>query len=410
MPRTLHRLSSLVIKNAQVGMHADGGGLYLQVTRTAMGRLNKSWLFRYAVGKRERQMGLGALAEVTLADARLKANECRRERSQGIDPIEARRQARHLAQAKDMTFRRSFDTFFRTKRQSLANAKHAAQWQSTMETYVFPAIGERPVADIEAREILDLISPLWFQKGETARRVLQRVEAVFKSAILRGYRRRASPCVGVKEELGTRHRAVSNHRALPYAKVPEFVAALRSSASQPSTKLAFEWLVLTATRSGETRLARWTEMDETAGLWTIPASRMKTKRAHIVPLTKRCLAILKEVRAVHSLADLVFPGSKENTPLSDMTFTKALRDLRYGDQATPHGMRSAFKVWCAEVAKVRDEVSEAALAHTVPEKVRAAYLRTDFLQERKALMASWAKFCEGQAERRSKPARPASAA
>ncbi len=391
-------------------MHADGGGLYLQVTRTAMGRLNKSWLFRYAVGKRERQMGLGALAEMTLADARLKANECRRQRSQGIDPIEARRQARQLAQARDMTFRRSFDTFFRTKRLSLANAKHAAQWQSTMDTYVFPAIGERPVADIEAREILDLISPLWFQKSETARRVLQRVEAVFKSAILRGYRRRASPCVGVKEELGTRHRTVSNHRALPYAKVPEFVAALRGSDSQPSTKLAFEWLVLTATRSGETRLARWTELDEAAGLWTIPATRMKAKRSHIVPLSKRCLAILKEARAVHPPADLVFPGLNENTPLSDMMFTKVLRDLGYGDQATPHGMRSAFKVWCAEVGKVRDEVSEAALAHTVAEKVRAAYLRTDFLQERKTLMAAWAKFCEGQAERTGTPPRPASAA
>jgi integrase len=391
--QTLNRLSQLEVNNAQVGMHADGGGLYLQVTKTASGQLNKSWLFRFAIGGRERQMGLGSVTEVKLADARRKAADCRQQRLEGIDPIEARESARRLAEVSAITFRLAFETYFATKRKSLSNPKHAAQWQSTMETYVFPTIGNRPVADIESREILELLAPIWFAKTETARRVLQRVEVVFKSAILRGHRQRVSPCVGVKEELGTRHQKALNHRAMHYRRIPKFLTDLRISNSQPATRLAFEWLILTATRSGETRLARWSEIDEGARLWMIPAERMKAKRSHVVPLCKRCLEIAKHVRALYPGSNLIFPGTKQGSALSDMTFTKVLRDLGYAEEATPHGMRSAFKVWCAEVAKVRDEVSEAALAHTIPDKVRAAYLRTDFLEERKNLMAMWARYC-----------------
>jgi hypothetical protein len=161
----------------------------------------------------------------------------------GIDPIEARERARRLANASGVAFRNAFETFFVSKRKSLSNAKHAAQWRSTMESYVFQSIGNRPVGEIEAREILDLLTPIWFAKAETARRVLQRMEAVFKSAILRGYRERVSPCVGVKEELGTRQKKAINHRALPYQRVPAFLSDLRASNSQPVTRLAFEWLV-----------------------------------------------------------------------------------------------------------------------------------------------------------------------
>jgi integrase len=300
-------------------------------------------------------MGLGALAEVNLADARQKAAECRRQRLEGIDPIDARETARRVAKEGEITFRRAFDTFFATKRKSLANAKHAEQWRSTMEAYVLPSIGRRPVADVETREILDLLAPIWFAKAETARRVLQRIETVFKSATLRGYRRRGSPCVGVKEELGTRHRKVINHRALHYGQMPAFLADLRASNSQPATKLAFEWLVLTATRSGETRLAHWNEIDEKTALWAISGERMKTKRPHVVPLSQRCLEILREARALHASSELIFPGLKAGACLSDMTFTKLLRSIGVAEHATPHGMRSAFKVWCAEVAKARDE-------------------------------------------------------
>ncbi len=316
MSQILNRLSPLEVANAEVGVHADGGGLYLQVTMTVAGQRNKSWLFRYSVGGRERQMGLGSLTEVKLADARQKAATCRQQRQDGIDPIEARESARRMAKASGVTFRRAFETYFAVKRKSLSNAKHAAQWQSTMETYVFPSIGDRPVGEIEAREILDLLTPIWFGKAETARRVLQRMEVVFKSAILRGYRQQVSPCVGVKEELGTRHQKSFNHRALAYQRIPAFLAHLRASNSQPATRLAFEWLVLTATRSGETRLARWAEIDERRCLWTIAAERMKAKRPHIVPLSKRCLEILKHARAMYPSSDLIFPGTKLGSALS----------------------------------------------------------------------------------------------
>jgi integrase len=225
--------------------------------------------------------------------------------------------------------------------------------------------------------------------------VLQPLEATFKSAIVRGHRERASPCVGVTQELGTGHRKVVNHRALPYGQVPAFLEQLRASDSWMATRLAFEWLVLTATRSGETRMATWGEVDEQLATWTIPAERMKAKRAHAVPLSPQCLEILAMLRNTFPSepSDPLFPSSIGGKPLSDMRLTKVLRDLGLAEKATVHGMRSAFKVWCAEVARARDEVSEAALAHAIPEKVRAAYLRTQFLDERRPLMAAWARFC-----------------
>lgn len=396
MARTLHRLSSATVANAKPGIHADGLGLYLQCTAGANGKINKSWFFRFARDGHERRMGLGAFHEVGLAEARELADAARRLHRQGVDPIAARNQDRKSRQQfPPATFRSAFETFFAAKRQHLSNAKHTLQWQSTMHTYVFPLIGDRAVADIDSGEILDVLTPIWFEKPETAKRVLQRIEVVFKSAIVRGHRKAASPCVGIAQELGTRHRKIANHRALPYAEVSNFLARLRSCRSWPATRLGFEWLVLTATRSGETRLARWTEIDEKAKLWTIPAERMKGRRKHVVPLSERCREILHALRTVHSShpCSLLFPGTKVGAPLSDMTFTKVLRDMGLAGRATTHGMRSAFKDWCAEVAKVRDEVSEAALAHTIPEKVRAAYLRTDFLQERKQLMSAWAQHC-----------------
>jgi integrase len=357
--------------------------------------LSKSWLFRFTIGGRERRMGLGVFETVSLAEARNLAEAARRLSSAGIDPIAQRNQERRVLATDAVTFRHAFEIFYATKRQTLSNAKHQAQWQSTMETYVFPTIGDRPVAEVTAGEVIDVLSPIWFDKPETAKRVLQRIEAVFKSAIVRGHRERASPCVGVAQELGTRHRKVMHHRALPYAEVPAFLARLQVCNSWPATRLGFEWLVLTATRSGETRHALWSEIDEQKSRWTIPANRMKAKRAHVVPLPPRCIDVLDALRAVHpsTPSDLLFPSTKRGAALSDMTFTKVLRDMGLGGVATVHGMRSAFKVWCAEVAKIRDEVSEAALAHAVHDKVRAAYLRTDFLEERAVLMAAWARFC-----------------
>ncbi|MGE3710655.1 MAG: tyrosine-type recombinase/integrase, partial [Hyphomicrobiaceae bacterium] len=292
------------------------------------------------------------------------------------------------------TFRQAFEAFFALKAQTLANPKHSAQWRATMETYVFPHIGSRAVSLIQPHEIIDILAPIWFDKRETAHRVLQRIEAVFKSAILRGAREQASPCIGVAQELGGRSRAVRHHRSLPYADVPAFVVRLRAL---PPTmaRLALEWLILTASRSGETRGARWDEIDEKAALWAISAERMKAKRPHVVPLPTPCVDVLARVRVLGRKSDLVFPGTDDDVPLSDMTLTKALRDMDIADRATVHGFRSSFKMWAAEVAKVRDEVSEAALAHVIPDKVRAAYLRSDFLDERRRLMQQWVEHARG---------------
>ena len=390
MPKQINKLSAVAVAAAKTpGMYADGNGLYLQLSVAGA----KSWVFRFRFGGKRRDMGLGAAATVSLAAARVSAGEYRRLLTQGVDPIRAREMERRASGSRQTTFRQAFETFFQLKRKSLLNAKHLNQWSATMSTYVFPHIGDQPVADVQTEEILAVLTPIWFDKPETARRVLQRLEAVFRSAILRGHRERASPCIGVVQELGTRHRMVTSHRSLPYSEVPGFIAALRSSNCLPATRLAFEWLVLTASRSGETRMAAWNEIDNRKGLWVVPSHRSKTRREHVVPLPPRCIAILRHARSLTSSCDLIFPGSRTGRPLSDMTFTKVLRDFGIDNRATTHGFRSSFKNWAAEVPRARDEVSEACLAHQVRDKVRAAYLRTDFLAERKTVMRQWAEHC-----------------
>jgi hypothetical protein len=270
MTRAINRLSPVMVRKLGVGLQADGGGLLLQCTLGTDGHINRSWVFRFTRDGRERRMGLGkfrgdgAKDDVTLAKAREKAAQCRQLLADGIDPISHRDAERCIKTEEVVAFRKAFEAFYAVKRQNLSNAKHAAQWKSTMKTYVYPVIGDRPVGEVTSDEILSVLSPIWFAKPETAKRVLQRIEAVFKSAILRGHRKTASPCVGVAQELGTRHRKVEHHASLPYAGVPAFIVRLRESNSWPATRLAFEWLILTATRSGETRLARWSEIDEEA--------------------------------------------------------------------------------------------------------------------------------------------------
>jgi integrase len=385
--RTLHRISAVKVRAAKTpGTHEDGGGLRLVVTNAGA----KRWVMRITINGKRRELGLGGWPLVSLATAREKAGQIRSAAKEGHDIVAERRaKGRGI-----VTVAQAFDAFFSTKRLTLSNAKHIAQWPRAMQKYVFPFIGNRPVADVEAHEIIDMIAPIWRERPETARRILQRVEAVFKSAIVRGNRERASPCLGVAQEFGARRRAVKNYRFLPYLEIPDFVARLRSYPPS-SARLALEWLVLTGARSGEVRFARWDEIDEAATLWTVPATRMKARKEHHVPLAPRCLGVLQQARSYYGAGEIVFPGSHPGNPLSDMTMTKVLRDMGLADRATVHGFRSSFKVWCAEAAKVRDEVSEAALAHSIPQKVRAAYLRTDFLEERRDLMQAWARFVDG---------------
>ena len=326
---------------------------------------------------------------MSLEGARMEASEIRGAAKRGRDLVEERR----LKQSKSVTFRQCFDAVYAIKCQQLSNKKARLQWRSTMETYVFPVIGDCPAGDVDSDQILQVLRPIWFTKPETARRVLQRMEAVFKSATLRGVRERGSPCIGVTQELGCKHRIVVSHPALPYAQVPSFVAHLRKSDCWPETRLAFEWLILTATRSGDTRLASWSEIDEKSRNWTIPAERMKARRSHTVPLSDRCLEILIEARDLHPDEALIFPGTHSGRPLSDMTLTKFMRDA--GVDAVPHGFRSSFRTWAGEVFKARHEVAEAALAHQLKDKTEAAYIRATYLEERRELMEKWAQFVLG---------------
>lgn len=391
--RAYHRLSAIkVAKLKDPGFYEDGGGLRLVVTDKG----TKRWALRLTIKGRRVERGLGVYPTVSLNDARSKAHELRQAAREGRDAqAEAKRGLRQAA----ITFRRAFEDFFAIRRRQLSNGKHIAQWTSTMERYVFPSIGQRPVAEITAAEVMKILEPIWFSKPETARRVLQRLQAVFDSAVLRGTREKANPCIGVTRELGTEHRKVKHHAALPYRDIPAFVLALRAHGARPATRLLFEFLILTAARSGEARGALWSEFDLEEQLWTIPGRdeatgrRMKAGQPHVVPLSERAMEILGEARDLHP-GDVVFPGLK-GQPISDNTLSKLMRDSKF--KGTPHGFRSAFKDWCAE-SGVRDEVSEAALAHTDTNRVRAAYRRTRFLKERNKLMIEWSDYVCGSLE------------
>ena len=382
-----HKLSAVRVKALKVpGKYEDGGGLRLVVGPNG----GKHWVVRVTVSGRRLERGIGAYPDISLDAARDAAAKARKAAEVNLDiRTEERREA--LAA---MTFREMFKITLAQREKQLSNAKHLKQWTSTMEAYVFPTIGSTPVAEVSAAQVLKVLTPIWFSKPETARRILQRMEAVFKSAIVRGARKTASPCIGVTDELGTKHRVVTHHPSMAWQDLPKFITRLHKSGPRRFrvTSLALEFLILTATRSGETRCAAWTEIEQDSATWVIPPERMKAREEHRVPLSKRCLEILAELRTMFPRSELVFP-SKGGLPLSDMTLTKLLRDE--GLDATPHGFRSSFKVWASERAKVPHEVSEAALAHSLGNKVVAAYLRTDFLEERRPLMHAWADYCSG---------------
>jgi integrase len=387
--RAAHRLSALkVMKLKSPGLYEDGAGLRLVVTDKG----TKRWALRITINGRRVERGLGVYPDVGLDDAREKAAVLRRAAKDGRDVRADDEQKKRSGR----TFKEAFEMFFAVRRQQLSNGKHVQQWQNTMRDYVFPKIGRRPVAEVIAAEVIDILEPIWFAKPETASRVLQRLKAVFDSAILRGMRDRANPCIGVSTELGTEHRQIKHHAALPWRDVPAFVHRLRKSGAMPTTKLVLEFLILTASRSGEARGALWPEIHLERKLWTIPGvdpvtgRRTKSREPHVVPLSCRAVTILDEARKL-GRGPVVFPGTK-GQPLSDSTLSKLMRETKVA--GTPHGFRSAFKDWAAE-GGVRDEVSEAALGHADQNAVRAAYRRTRFLDERVDLMQRWSDFVCG---------------
>jgi integrase len=270
------------------------------------------------------------------------------------------------------------------------NPKHAAQWISTLVEYVFPAFGDRRVDHIDTPDVLKVLSPIWLTKPETARRVRQRIGTVLDWAKAAGFRAGENPVAGVAKGLPKQPDRDDHHAALPYARVPEFIQILRQTDASEAAKLAFEFLILTATRTGEVLGAKWREVDLEQKTWTIPGERMKSARKHTAPLSARCIDILIRAKALSGSGQYVFPGRSADKPLSNMVFLMTLR--RMGLNITTHGFRSTFRDWASERTNFSREVCEQALAHAVKDKTEAAYRRGDLLEKRRDLMASWAAF------------------
>jgi integrase len=394
MARTIGKLTALAVAQAKRrGYYGDGGGLFLQVSATG----SKSWVFRFKEAGRLREMGLGPTHTIGLADARQRAQDCRRARLDGRDPIEGRRAERMAAKfdaAKAMTFKASAERYIAAHKAGWRNAKHAAQWSATLDTYVYPSFGALPVQAVDVGLVLKAIEPIWATKPETASRVRGRIESILDWATARGYRQGENPARwrGHLENLLPRPskvRRVEHHAALAYPEIARFMVELRHQEGVGAR--ALEFAILTAARTGEVIGAQWDEINTAERLWTVPAERMKGGREHRVPLSDAALAIVAQMAAIRS-GDFVFPGGRANRPLSNMAFLMLLRRMGRGD-LTAHGFRSSFRDWAAERTGFPAEVAEMALAHAVTDKVEAAYRRGDLFQKRRQLAETWAKFC-----------------
>ena len=411
--RQLGKLKALTVARMKApGMHNDGGGLYLQVS----GAGAKSWIFRYRVAEFDpntgevardsatnkargtsREMGLGSASVVSLDEARELAADCRRLRQQGIDPIEARREAKlraALEQARSLKFREAATAYIAAHRAGWRNEKHAAQWTATLQTYAYPVFGEASVQAIDTALVMNVLDPIWSSKTETAGRVRGRIEVILDWATVRGFRSGENPARwrGHLDKLlpaRSKVRKVKHHAALPYAEIGAFLRELRSR--EGASARALEFTILTAVRTGESLGAKWTEIDLANRVWIVPAERMKASREHRVPLSEAALELLTRVKEAQE-GDVVFPGAYSGRPLSNMALLELLRGMGWG-RVTTHGFRSTFRDWAAELTSFPSEVVEMALAHAVADQVEAAYRRGDLFHKRRRLMEAWAQFC-----------------
>ena len=375
------------------GEYSDGSGLYLRVD--PQGR--KRWIQRIKVKNGPlRHLGLGPFPVITLAEARETALANRKMARLGIDPLETKRQARKDRERADsvVDFSEAAERVIALRRPTWKNAKHAAQWASTLRIYAFPAIGDVPVGDVTSADVLKLLEPIWTAKPETARRVRQRIKTVLDWAIAQGYRNENSAGESLNAVLPRLPRTKAHHPALHYSQVAGAIKRVYESDAELVTKLSFEFLVLTATRSNNVRGAEWREVDMASQTWTIPAARMKwtemTAGEHRVPLSDRAMGVLAEAQALWSDSEWIFPGPRSGRPLSDSTHSTLLRDL--GVPAVPHGFRSSFKDWCIEQTDTPWAMGEAALAHTLGSSTEVAYARSDLFDRRRGLMDQWADF------------------
>ena len=394
-------LSAAFVRSAPPGRHADGNGLYLFVQPSG----TRSWIQRLLIRGRRRELGLGSVALVPLAEAREKALANRKLARQGGDPLAEKRRSQGIP-----SFAEAAARVLEQKRAGWRNPKHPREWMSSLRRFAFPRIGKVPVSEVTSADVLEILTPIWHRKAPTARRVRQRLRAVLEWAVAMEFRM-DNPCDRIGPVLGPQQDVTEHMQALPHREVAAVIRTVRASTALPAAKLALEFLVLTAARWGEVRWAEWEEIDRDGRVWTVPARRAKTNRRHRVPLCGRALEILKAAQALEEGAGpLVFThgGGK---PLHDSQLRRLLREL--GVVAVPHGFRSTFRDWAGEETDHPREVIEAALAHVVRNRVEAAYARSDLFERRRVLMDDWARYlargigCPRQAQQRDfAPCRP----
>lgn len=390
------KLAPVALKTLGDGWHSDGGNLYLFVRGNS-----RSWVFRFVApdGKR-RNMGLGSQYAVTLAEARKQAAVLREQVKHPItpaDPLAARQESRlaqKLATRKHMTFAACAQAYIEAHRGEWKSPKHVQQWENTLATYAYPVFGDLPVATVDDALVLKALMPIWETKTETATRLRGRIESVLDWATFSKFRQGENPARWkghLDNSLAKPNKVskVKHHAALPYAEIGPFMAGLRRREGLGARGL--EFAILTAARSGEVRGATWDEIDLAGRLWVIPAERMKMEREHRVPLSDAAIKLLKALPRVDDEV-LVFPSSRAGRPMSDMTLTAVLRRMGRGD-LTAHGFRSTFRDWAAEATNYPSDMAEMALAHSIGDKVEAAYRRGDMLEKRFRMMNDWAAYC-----------------
>jgi len=375
------------------GLHFVGGvaGLAMQITPSGA----KTWILRVMVAGKRRDMGLGGFPSVTLAGAKDAARIARTKIKNGVDPIEENRTLKSAlasARASAQTFQQCAEAYIAAKEPGWKNAKHGDQWRNTLATYVYPVVGKFLVRDVEQEHIMQVLEPLWTTKTETATRIRGRIESVLDWATVRKYRSGDNPArwrghLDVLLPAPSKVSKVEHHAALPYSGIGAFMLELRQQAGMGAR--ALEFTILTAARSGEVRGARFPEVNMEAGVWTIPASRMKAGKEHQIPLTADALNLIRSIQR-NDGNTLLFPNVK-GAELSDMTLTAVLR--RMNQQVTAHGFRSTFRDWAGETTAFPREVIEHALAHQLKDKAEAAYARGTLFDKRRRLMADWTKYC-----------------
>lgn len=393
MPKIAKELTELAVRKLKEdGRYAVGGasGLHLRIIGDS-----KSWVLRIKVGNIRRDIGLGAYPLVGLKEARELAREYRKNVESGIDPQAQKieqRQKLLASQAADKTFEECAVAYINAKSDEWKNPKHRQQWINTLQTYAFPHIGAMAVRQINLPEVLSCLEPIWKTKNETASRLRGRIESVLDFASVRQYRTGENPARW-KGGLDTilpapsKIQKVKHHEAMPIDDIASFMRKLKDKTGM--SVRALEFLVLTAARSGEIRGAQWQEINLETGVWTVPAERMKAGVEHRVPLSKQALELLKNLPKIDN-SPLLFPAPRGGE-LSDMSLTAVMRRMEIS--AVPHGFRSSFRDWAGDRTNYPRELAEQALAHTLTNKVEAAYRRSDALERRREMMQEWAEFC-----------------